>query len=91
MQSTGYSCQILIKTFHENMSSGSRVVPCGRTDRHKDMTRLIVTFLISQTRLKAPITHLYSIQRLVCTVKTKRVYCAVRTESLHTIQIIIGL
>jgi len=28
--------------FRENPSSGSRVVPCGRTDRH--MTELIVAF-----------------------------------------------
>ena len=28
--------------FHENLSSGSRVVPCGQTDRH--MTRLKVAF-----------------------------------------------
>jgi len=46
MQSTSYSCQILMQVdfltifqkssnikFHENMSSRSRVVPCGRTDR----------------------------------------------------------
>jgi hypothetical protein len=32
--------------FHENLSSGSRVVPCGRTD----MTKLFAIFL---TRLKA--------------------------------------
>jgi len=34
--------------FHENSSSGSRVVPCGRaggrTDRQTDMTKLIVAF-----------------------------------------------
>ena len=34
--------------FHENTSSGRRVVPCGRTDRRTnartDMTRLIVAF-----------------------------------------------
>ena len=30
--------------FHENPPSGSRVVPCGRTDRQTDMTKLIVTF-----------------------------------------------
>ena len=30
--------------FHENPSSGSRVVPCGRTDRRADMTKLIVVF-----------------------------------------------
>ena len=47
---TSYYCQILIKTeyspqifgkysninFHENPSSGSRVVPCGRTGRQTD-------------------------------------------------------
>ena len=30
--------------FHENLSSGSRVVPCGRTDRQTYMTKLIVAF-----------------------------------------------
>jgi hypothetical protein len=56
--STRFSCQILIKLevsrqiseersdvkFHENPSSGSRVVPCGRTDRRTDMTKVIITF-----------------------------------------------
>ena len=55
---TIFSCHILIKlknsrqisdksskmTFHENPSSGSRVVPCGRTDGRIDMTKLIVSF-----------------------------------------------
>jgi len=54
MQSTGYSCQIVMKlefcltdflkilkyNFHENPSSGSRVVVCGRTD----MMKLTVAF-----------------------------------------------
>jgi hypothetical protein len=30
--------------FHENSSSGSRVVPYGRTDGRTDMTKLIVAF-----------------------------------------------
>jgi len=30
--------------FHENPSSGSRVVPCGRTDGPTDATKLIVAF-----------------------------------------------
>ena len=30
--------------FHKNLSSGSRVVPCGRRDRHRDTTNLIDTF-----------------------------------------------
>jgi hypothetical protein len=48
MQNTSYFCQILVKLefsrqsfekysdikFHENPSKGSRVVPCGQTDRH---------------------------------------------------------
>jgi hypothetical protein len=37
--------------FNENPSSGSRVVSCGRTDRH-DMKKLIVAFTILRTRLK---------------------------------------
>jgi hypothetical protein len=50
MQSTRYPCRILIKfeyprqifekssniKFHENPSSGSRVVACGRKDRHDE-------------------------------------------------------
>jgi len=30
--------------FHERLSSGSRVVACGRTDMETDMTKLIVAF-----------------------------------------------
>jgi len=29
---------------HEYHSSGSRVLPCGRTDKQADMTQLIVAF-----------------------------------------------
>jgi hypothetical protein len=57
MQSTQYSCQILIKIdcslqifekysytkLHANPSSGSGVVACGQTDRKTDMTQLVVT------------------------------------------------
>ena len=31
-------------TIHENPSSGSRVVPCGQTNRRTDMTQLIDAF-----------------------------------------------
>jgi len=30
--------------FHENLSSGSRVIPYERTDRQTNMTKLIVAF-----------------------------------------------
>jgi len=43
-----FSRQIFEKSsnakFHENPSSGSRVVPCGQTDGRTDMTKLIVAF-----------------------------------------------
>ena len=56
--STRNSCPILMKTefsrqilknysntkFHENPSSGSRVVPCGQTDGRTDMTKIIIAF-----------------------------------------------
>jgi hypothetical protein len=59
MYNTRYSCQILKKfqfsrqiflkkslsmIFHQNSSSGSRVVPCGRTDGQADMTKSVVAF-----------------------------------------------
>ena len=54
-----YYCRILVKfeisrqifeksaniKFRQNPSNGSRVVPCGQTDRQTDMTKLIVAFL----------------------------------------------
>jgi len=30
--------------FHDNPSSGSRIVPGGRTDGQTDMTKLVITF-----------------------------------------------
>jgi hypothetical protein len=43
-----FSWQIFEKSsstkFHENTSCGSPIVPRGRTDRRKDMTKLIMTF-----------------------------------------------
>ena len=58
MQSTRYSCHILTNVefsqrgfekhtniiFHENPSSGSRVLPCGRSDWQTDMTKIMVAF-----------------------------------------------
>jgi hypothetical protein len=59
VSSTRFSGEILMKlefsgqifgkcaniAFHENPSSGSRVVLCGRTGGHTDLSKLIVTFL----------------------------------------------
>ena len=57
MQNIRYSCQILMELgfsrqvfentqtkFYENPSRRNRVVPCGRTDRQMNMTKLIVAF-----------------------------------------------
>jgi len=59
MLTTRYSCHILktfaffstdfskypqISNFHENPSSGNRVLPFGRTDGRTDMTKLAVAF-----------------------------------------------
>ena len=30
--------------FHENLCSGSRVVPCGQMDRQTDMTKITIAF-----------------------------------------------
>ena len=38
--------------FHENPSSGRRVVPCGQMDGQTDMTKLIAAFRNFSTRLK---------------------------------------
>ena len=37
--------------FHGNLFSGNRVVPCGRTDRRTDMTKLKSLFAVLLTRL----------------------------------------
>jgi len=38
--------------FHENPSSGSRLVPCGRADGQTDTTKLIVAFRNTWKRQK---------------------------------------
>jgi hypothetical protein len=40
--------------FHENRSSGSRVVPCGRADGRTEMTKIIVAFGIFANAPKIP-------------------------------------
>jgi len=48
---TNFPLQIFEKysniKFHKNLSSGSRVVLCGRTDKRTDITKIIVVFLHS--------------------------------------------
>jgi hypothetical protein len=39
--------------FHENPSSESRAVPCGRAGRQTDMTKLRVAFAVLRMRLKS--------------------------------------
>jgi len=66
MCGTRYSCHVLTKIeffgnfsekyshihFNENRSSGSRVIPCGRTDGHTGMTKIIFAFRNFWTYLK---------------------------------------
>ena len=40
----GFSKYNLNIRFNEKLSSGSRIVPCGRTDRQTDITKIIVVF-----------------------------------------------
>ena len=39
--------------FHENLCSGTRVVPCGRTDRQTAMTKLVVSVRYSANAHKS--------------------------------------
>jgi len=43
--------------FHENPSSGRRVVPCGQTDGRTDLTKLIVAFRCCANAPKNPYFH----------------------------------
>jgi hypothetical protein len=75
MCGTCYSCHVLIKLefsgnisekysniqFHENLYSGSRVIPCGRTDGHTDMTKIIAAFRNFWTCLKISVN-----QKVLC-------------------------
>jgi hypothetical protein len=59
-----FSRQIFEKSpnikFHENPSSGSRVVPCGRTDRQKNK-KIIVAF---RNFAKAPKKNTVTLERV---------------------------
>jgi len=71
MLSNRYSCQNIIKRefrrqmfekssnikFNKNPSSGSRVVPRGRTEKHTDITRLSDAFCNLQTCQKKSLKH----------------------------------
>jgi len=86
--------------FHENPSSGSRVVACGRTDRQTDMTKLIVAYrnfanapknrsiLFTRTvdvlHWSPTINPCKQSNRLVFVMDIYHVYCAVRTDCLCT-------
>ena len=68
----GFSRQILEKSpnikFHGNPSSGSRVVPYGRTDGRTDMTALIVGF---RTFANAPKNQLLTKRNILnCEIQT---------------------
>jgi len=74
MSNTRYSCQILMKLkfsshsfkkypnikFHENPSSGSRIVTCGLTDRQTRQTRFaVLRTRVIKTHHKLPSYNAY--------------------------------
>jgi hypothetical protein len=48
--------------FHENPSSGNRVVPCGETDRHTDMTKITVFHYFAKPPKKNAQTEYYVVE-----------------------------
>jgi len=50
--------------FHENPSSGSRVVSCVRTDGRSDMTKLIVAFRNFANAPKTGFSHILAIEKI---------------------------
>ena len=64
--------------FHENLSSGSRVVPCGRTDRRTVTTRLIVAF---RSFASAPKDQ--SVKAVYTTPDLRNIYISGRTAQVE--------
>ena len=97
MRRTRYSCQILMKLvfprqifekdsyikFHENPSRGSRVVPCGQTDRHTDTTKLIVSFRNFANSLKIP--RLFPAELQYFIVEKYRIYLSNSTSDIRSL------
>jgi len=54
---TDFQKNTQISNFYENPSSGSRVVPCGMTDRWTHTTKLMDTFRNFRTCLKTNLKH----------------------------------
>ena len=50
--------------FHENLSSGSRVVSCGRTGKQRDTTKLVAAFRNSANAPKN--SNVLPTQRIYC-------------------------
>jgi hypothetical protein len=71
--------------FHENPSNGSRVVPCWRSDRRTDRTKLIVFSEILRTRLtKGPIEEVIVYSRDEATAMANyNPYAAIRRFKTH--------
>ena len=57
--------------FHEYPSSGSQVVPCGRTDRQTDMMTLIVAFPNSASESKNKEHKIYALSSYFLTDSSK--------------------
>ena len=57
--------------FHENPSSGSGIIPCGRTDKPTDMTKLIIAFFFVILR-DAPKNCIYDFAQVTARSTFKR-------------------
>jgi hypothetical protein len=68
--STDFRKSLNVK-FHQNPSSGSQVVPCGQTDRQKDLMKLIVAFDNFANRSKNEASFICSIS--ICVTYTKTI------------------
>jgi len=65
--------------FHENPSSGSRVVPCGRTGRQTDVTKLIVAFRTFANALKNLDVSMY-LRNLLGTFRKRYLYSCLESR-----------
>jgi len=73
--------------FHENLSGGSRVVPCGRTDEQTYMKLIVELFAILRTRLKTKSVPRRKLTSRECCLKIKSPFVLrlIRSKQIHRV------